>query len=105
VVPTVKRLLEDAGLRVQSQSFLAPEYDCFSFVQTALNRVGLRHNLLYRLLRQGRADVLRKENFGQILLTLLLAVPLGLLSLPATLLAALLSQGTAVSLYARKPRN
>lgn len=102
-VPTLARLLADAGLEVKSQSFFAPEYDAFSFVQSALNRLGLRHNLLYKLLRQGRGTVLREESPVQILATLLLAFPLSLFSLPATLLAGWLRQGTAVSLYARKP--
>ena len=102
-VPTLRRMLGNAGLQVKSSSFLAPEYDAFSFVQSALNRLGLRHNLLYNLLRQGREKVLREENIFQIVTTLLLAVPLSLVSVPATLVAALLRQGTAVSLYAQKP--
>ncbi len=101
-VSTLKRMLESAGLEVKSASFLAPEYDSFSFVQSALNRLGLRHNLLYQLLRQGRARVLREESLFQILASLILAVPLGLASIPVTLLAALAGQGTAVSMYAQK---
>src|SRR5882724_2306772 len=96
-------MLSSAGLQVKDRSFFAPEYDAFSFVQSALNRVGLRHNLLYMLLRQGRSKVVKEESLLQILATLLLAIPLSLASVPATLLAGLLRQGTAVSLYAQKP--
>jgi SAM-dependent methyltransferase len=102
-VPTLTWILASAGLQVKSESFFAPEYDSFSFVQSALNRFGLHHNLLYQLLRQGRSKVLQEESLFQILATLLLAVPLSVVSFPATFLAALLHQGTAVSLYARKP--
>ena len=102
-MPTLAAMLANAGLPVKSQSFLAPEYDAFSFVQSALNRIGLRHNLLYQLLRQGRGKVFRDESLAQVLATLLLAVPLSVMSLPATLLAALARQGAAVSLYAQKP--
>ena len=102
-VPTLTWMLASAGIKVKCESFFAPEYDCFSFVQSALNRLGLRHNLLYQLLRQGRSKVLQEESLFQILATLLLAVPLTLASVPATLVAALLRQGTAVSFYAEKP--
>jgi len=101
-VPTLKRMLASAGLEVKSASFLAPEYDSFSFVQSVLNRLGLRHNLLYQLLRQGRSRVLREESIFQILASLVLACPLGLASIPVTVLAAMAGQGTAVSLYAQK---
>ena len=102
-VPNLTWMLSSAGLQVRSDSFLAPEYDTFSFVQSALNRIGLRQNLLYRLLRQGRAKVWREESLAQILATLILAIPLSALSLPATMLAALARQGSAISLYAQKP--
>src|SRR6266481_2501735 len=96
-------MLESAGLEVKSASFFAPEYDSFSFVQSALNRFGLHHNLLYQLLRQDRSKVFQEDSLFQILATLLLTVPLSVASFPATFLAALLQQGTAVSLYAQKP--
>ncbi len=102
-VPTLLRMLQATGLRVKDCSFLAPEYDSFSFVQSALNGVGIRHNLLYSLLRQGRMGVLKEESLLQILSTLLLALPLTLASLPVTLLAALFRQGASLSVYAQKP--
>ncbi len=96
--------LEEAGFTISDTSFFAPEYDCFSFVQSALNQCGLRPNLLYNLLRGQGAKVLHGEEPGgaQIAATLLLSVPLGLLSVPATLLAGILSQGAAMTMYARK---
>jgi len=102
-VPTLTWMLSSAGLQVKDRSFFAPEYDAFSFVQSALNRLGLRHNLLYMLLRQGRAKVLKEESLFQILATLIIAAPLGLASVPVTLLTGLLRQGTAVSIFAQKP--
>ena len=102
-VPTLRAMLASAGLQVKSSSFVAPEYDAFSFVQSSLNRLRLRHNLLYQLLRQGRAKILREANPFQIVVSLLLAVPVSLASIPLTLLAALLRQGAAVSVYAQKP--
>jgi SAM-dependent methyltransferase len=98
--------LVSAGFDVRRVSFFAPEYDCFSFVQSALNRLGLRHNLLYNLLRGRGAKVLqeREAGVGQIALTLVLAVPLSLLSLPATLLAGAFARGATMTVVATKPR-
>jgi SAM-dependent methyltransferase len=103
-VQTLTWMMSSAGLQVKDRTYFAPEYDAFSFVQSMLNRLGLRHNLLYMLLRQGRARVLKEESLLQILVTLLLAIPLSLVSVPVTLLAGLLRQGTAVSLFAHKPK-
>jgi SAM-dependent methyltransferase len=96
--------LVSAGFDVHRVSFFAPEYDSFSFVQSALNRLGLRHNLLYNLLRGRGAKVLqeREPGAGQIALTLLLSVPLSLLSLPATLLAGACAGGATMTVVAVK---
>jgi SAM-dependent methyltransferase len=96
--------LDSAGFDVRRVSFFAPEYDCFSFVQSALNRLGLRHNLLYNLLRGRGAKVMheREAGAGQIILTLLLAMPLSLLSLPATLLAGAFGYGATMTVVAVK---
>ena len=96
--------LVSAGFHVRHVSFFAPEYDCFSFVQSALNRTGLRHNLLYNLLRSRGAKLLqeREAGVGQIILTLLLAVPLSVLSWPATLLAGACACGATMTVVAVK---
>ena len=101
-IPALLRMLSSADLEVKSCSYFAPEYDSFSFVQSILNRLGLPHNLLYKLLRQGRGKVLKEENALQIFATLILAALLGIASVPVTLLAGLLRQGTAISVYAQK---
>lgn len=100
----LKRELAAVGLEVRRQIYLAPEFDFFSFVQSILNRIGLRHNLLYNLLRGRGAKVMKEDCVGwwQIPVTLALAMPLGLLSLPMTLLAALIRQGGSMTFYARK---
>jgi SAM-dependent methyltransferase len=97
--------LAEARLQPERVTFLAPEYDCFSFVQSCLNRLGLSQNALYDLLR-GRGAKLRKpgpRHWIATLLVLLLSVPLGLVSPFVTLLAAAFRQGATVTVYARKP--
>jgi SAM-dependent methyltransferase len=102
---SLERALDQAGLRVCGRGLFAPEYDAFSLVQSLLNRVGLRHNYLYNLLRGQDAKVLGNQDgqFGQLIGALLLGAPLAAVSLPATLLAGALGHGSALTIYARKP--
>jgi 2-polyprenyl-3-methyl-5-hydroxy-6-metoxy-1,4-benzoquinol methylase len=99
------RALAGVGLRVCQAAYFTPEYDFFSFVQSILNWIGLRPNLLYNLLR-GRGAKVMQERGGvgpaQIVATLLLGLPLSLLSLPESLAAAALHQGGTLTLYTQK---
>jgi SAM-dependent methyltransferase len=96
--------LTQQGFAVRRFSYLAPEFDAFSFIQSSLNRLGFRHNLLYDLLRGRAAKVLRGGGAGwaQSAASVALAVPLGLLSVPATLGLAAARQGSSVTVYAVK---
>jgi len=101
-VPTLRALLTAHGLSVERSSWISLEYDYFSFTQSLLNRLGLRHNLLYNLLRGSHAKVLGATPVPawQKLASLLLAAPVGVLSVPLTALAALLHSSATVTLYA-----
>jgi SAM-dependent methyltransferase len=103
-VPALRTLLTTYGFIAEHASYVSLEYDYFSFAQSVLNRLGLRHNLLYNLLRGSRAKVLGLTPVPawQKVASLLLAAPLGLSSVPATTLAALLQTGATVTIYARK---
>jgi SAM-dependent methyltransferase len=96
--------LAEHGFEVRRRSYVAPEFDAFSFVQSALNRLGLRQNLLYDLLRGRAAKVLggRGAGWAQSAASVALAAPLGLLSVPATLALAAARQGSSVTVYAVK---
>jgi SAM-dependent methyltransferase len=97
---TLGRMLGEAGLPITDINFFSSEYDFFSFVQTVENKLGLRHNLLYNLLRTRSAKVMttdgREENLVlQSVLALMLAIPLaGLSVLYAPFIAALRRGGT-----------
>jgi SAM-dependent methyltransferase len=103
-VESLGRLLVKHGFAVERTSFLSLEYDWFSFTQSVLNRLGLRHNLLYNVLRGSRAKVLggKPAPAWQKIASLLLAAPIGVLSVPLTALAALVRTGATVTVYARK---
>jgi SAM-dependent methyltransferase len=100
---SLSRALGETGLRPAGFSSLAPEYDCFSFVQSLLNRLGVRPNLLYNWLRGRSAKVIDgKNHIGSVAATALLTPVLGAVSLPATLLLALLGRGATLIVTAMK---
>lgn len=99
---TLAAALRASGFEPLRASFFAPEYDAFSFVQSALNRLGLRQNALYELLRGRTARFGTSGGAGTTLASVLLAVPLGLLSVPATLLAGLAGAGSSMTVLARR---
>ena len=100
---SLEKILKDAGMRPAWASYLAPEYDCFSFVQSLLNWFGVRPNFLYNRLRGQRAKVIDGgSHFGSLLATVVLAPVLGVISLPATLLLAICGKGSALTICAVK---
>ena len=93
--------LRDAGIEPLESSWFAPEFDAFSFVQSTLNRLGLRQNALYDVLR-GRAAKLGKGGGATAAASVALAGPLGMLSLPVTLIASLAGAGSTLTVLARR---
>jgi SAM-dependent methyltransferase len=100
---TLRGGLRAAGLEEVASSFHAPEYDTFSFVQSLENLMGLRMNLLYDALRGRRARFQASDSAIGRALAWLLAVPLGILSVPLTLIAGAAGQGATLTLLARRP--
>jgi SAM-dependent methyltransferase len=100
---SLSRVLNGAGLRPAWVSSLAPEYDCFSFVQSLLNRLGVQPNLLYNWLRGRNAKVIDgKKHAGSAVATALLTPVLGAIGVPATLLLSLLGRGATLIITAVK---
>ena len=98
---TLDSSLRSAGFAPLEASWFAPEFDAFSFVQSTLNRLGLRQNALYDLLR-GRAAKLGKGGGMTSAASVALAAPLGILSVPATLIASLSGAGSTLTVLARR---
>lgn len=103
---TLIHLLEAEQFRVERISYFSPEYDYFSFVQSALNRVGVHQNSLYDLLRARSAKLLRLRRMPghrwEVLVNLALAPLLGLLAVVWVPVAARVGRGATMILYARK---
>jgi SAM-dependent methyltransferase len=103
---TLYDMLDAADLRPVSAGYLAPEYDFFSFVQTALNMLRLRQNTLFNVLRTRDAKVLRTgdaRSFVSLMVSLLLAPALGAASLLWVPAVAVSRRGATISIVARKP--
>ena len=98
---TLDATLRASGFEPLTASFFAPEFDAFSLVQSTLNRLGLRHNALYDVLR-GRAARLGAGGGGSSAASVALAAPFGVLSVPATMLASLTGSGSTLTVLARR---
>jgi len=100
----LKQALVENGFQDKCWSGFAPEYDAFSFVQSTLNKCGLRHNLLYNVLRGKQAKVMNGDRTPkwQVATSLSLAAVLGIVSLPATFCAGLMGQAGTMTALAVK---
>lgn len=98
---TLDATLRASGFEPLAATFFAPEFDAFSFVQSTLNRVGFRQNALYDVLR-GRAAKLGTGGGTSAAASVALAAPLGILALPATLVASLTGAGSTLTVLARR---
>lgn len=91
------RLMVDNGFLFEMVSTRALEYDWFSATQSCLNRVGLKHNFLYNLLRRRGAKIAGSANVTQMIAHAML-LPLG----GMVGLLAVLGGGSTEIIYARK---
>jgi SAM-dependent methyltransferase len=98
---TLTAILDATGFRPVKVTHLVPEYDLFSFVQTAENRLGLPANLLYDVLRRPEARLRRNQN-GRLLagVAVGLAVPLSMAAAVIAPLAAAARRSATIAVYA-----
>jgi SAM-dependent methyltransferase len=98
---TLTAILDAAGFRPVKVTRLVPEYDLFSFVQTAENRLGLPPNLLYDVLRRPEAR-LRRQQSGRVLAgaAVGLAVPLSIAAVVIAPIAATARRSATIAVYA-----
>jgi 2-polyprenyl-3-methyl-5-hydroxy-6-metoxy-1,4-benzoquinol methylase len=99
------RLLRSNGFSTLDVSHLSLEYNPYGWIQSLLNRLGFRSNLLYDLLKNPSARALRhpfRTAPLQSLLTLAVLPLVVPLSFGLTLLEVLLRRGGTVEVYARR---
>jgi len=101
----LKRLLTSNGFSILDVSHLSLEYNPYGWIQSLLNRLGFRSNLLYDMLKNPSARALRHPFRSaplQSLLTLALLPVVVPVSFGLTLLEVLLRRGGTVEVYARR---
>ncbi len=100
----IKRLLKACGLEVVRQEHSSLEFNPFGFVQSFLNMAGLRHNLLYDILKTGslRPKGDERGSAADTYITALLLPFVGVASVFFTALEVLLRKGGTVNIYAKK---
>lgn len=101
------RLLTSNGFSILDVSHLSMEYNPYGWIQSLLNTLGFRHNLLYDLLKNPSArslqNPLRTAPLPS-LLTLGLLPVIAPLSFGLTALEVLLRRGGTVEVYARRDK-
>jgi 2-polyprenyl-3-methyl-5-hydroxy-6-metoxy-1,4-benzoquinol methylase len=100
---TLINLLRTANLEPRKVAHIAPEYDLFSFVQTAQNRFGLPTNLLYDVLRrpQSRLAHLDSRSLPSVV-AVASSIPLTLVGLLWAPLAAAWGRSATITIYAQR---
>ena len=95
-------MLRRRGLAVLSAHQSAPEYDVFSVLQSALNRLGLPHNALFTWLRRRDARAASSQTRGwHEAASVVLAVLLAPVALVWTIGAAAIGAGATITVYCR----
>jgi SAM-dependent methyltransferase len=100
---TLTAMLTGAGFRPLKVSYLVPEYDLFSFVQTVENRLGLPPNLLYDVLRRPEAR-LKRQPSGRLAAAVAvgLAVPLSAAAVVMAPIAATARRSATIVVYGKR---
>lgn len=101
----LRRLLTSNGFSICDISHLSLEYNPYGWIQSLLNRLGFRHNLLYDLLKNRSARSLPDPSRAapvQLLLTLGVLPVIVPLSFGLTLLEVFLRRGGTIEVYARR---
>jgi len=106
--PWLREHLPKAGFRVLAEHHGSLEQNCYGWIQSILNCLGLQRNLLYDILRQPSARTV-KEPWNEMPLQALASVVGAAVLLPFSLLMLLpeilLRRGATVELYALREPN
>ncbi len=101
---TLKLVLKQAGFSIRRQSNFALEYDWFGIIQSALNAVCSRPNVLFDILTHAPKDSARPISIKDAALSYWLMCPIALASLPLMLCAAALGDGATLTLTCNPTR-
>jgi hypothetical protein len=98
---TLRSLLETAGFQIDHQSNFALEYDWFGVIQSTLNHVCSRQNVLFDKLTHAPVDADKPISMSDTIISYALAPFVALGSLPLIGAAALAGDGATLTLTCR----
>jgi len=93
----LKILLKSIGLDICRRWHVEAEYDLFGWIQSALNSLLGEPNALFQAITQHRRPLT-----GRIIASFIIAIPLLLIAVPATIVSAIVGLGGTIILAARK---
>jgi 2-polyprenyl-3-methyl-5-hydroxy-6-metoxy-1,4-benzoquinol methylase len=95
---TLRSMLQHAGFEINRQSNFALEYDWFGIIQSALNMVCSRPNVLFDKLTHAPVDATKPASMADTIISYLLAPAIATMSLAPMLCAAALGDGATLTL-------
>jgi 2-polyprenyl-3-methyl-5-hydroxy-6-metoxy-1,4-benzoquinol methylase len=98
---TLRSMLEKAGFVIEKQTNVAIEYDWFGVIQSALNGICVRQNVLFDKMTKAVVDPARKSPMTDVAISYALAPFLAAASLPAISIGALLGDGATLTFTCR----
>ena len=98
---TLRSLLENAGFQITRQSNFALEYDWFGVIQSTLNHLCTRQNVLFDKLTRAPLDASKPLPFLDVLVSYALTPFIASASLPLIAAAALAGDGATLTLTCR----
>jgi ubiquinone/menaquinone biosynthesis C-methylase UbiE len=97
----LRKSLAAIGFKVKEGSTNSFEFGYFGMIQSMLNLVCSRMNVFYDVLKN-KAAMSKKSSTPDLIVTLLLLLPVTLISIPLELLAVLLGKGCVIRIVAKK---
>jgi 2-polyprenyl-3-methyl-5-hydroxy-6-metoxy-1,4-benzoquinol methylase len=95
---TLSALLEDAGFTIERRSNFALEYDWLGVIQSALNVICTKPNVLFERLINSPQDDIRRSSLADKFWTVLLTAPIAVVSLPVIVGLAACGDGATLTL-------
>jgi 2-polyprenyl-3-methyl-5-hydroxy-6-metoxy-1,4-benzoquinol methylase len=95
---TLASLLKGAGFKITRRSNFALEYDWLGVIQSALNVICSKPNVLFEWLIHSPRDAIRQSSVGDKVLTVLFTAPTAVVSLPVIVALAACGDGATLTL-------
>lgn len=98
------KLFSDTGFKIERVSYFEPFYDIFGFLQSGLNIFSKEQNLLFSIMGKKKTlnELLTNIGIRDILITIILTVPLGVLGAIQFFINMPFRSGAIITVYGKK---